>query len=368
MKILTVFNNKGGVGKTTLTFHLAYALSEIGQKVLLIDLDPQCNLTIYSLKEEAIGEIWTPEDPFVDDFKTARQNVPSAAFGDLIKSQRSIHFSLKPIEDGTAELDHLPPPVKLAQNLDLIPGRLTLHMYESKVSDRFNGIYSGDPLAIRTATSIRSMSKEYANAYGYDIIILDTSPSLGALNRNILSQADGFIIPGNPDLFSVYGIKNIGNALALWKKQFESIFSLLSDSKRSAFPERFVRFIGFTLYNAKRLQGSKTTNKLGIAQAHYNYAAKIPNVIFDAIDPSDMVQIDKSKLRDSIADGAVIYGHNTLPSMAQKYNLPMWLLPGFDGLESEDASTIRGNRKIYEATRDQYHIFAKDVIARLGAL
>ena len=49
MKILSVFNNKGGVGKTTLTYHVANALAEMGYKVLMIDADPQCNLTIYAL-------------------------------------------------------------------------------------------------------------------------------------------------------------------------------------------------------------------------------------------------------------------------------------------------------------------------------
>ncbi|WP_226941362.1 ParA family protein [Janthinobacterium violaceinigrum] len=46
MKILSVFNNKGGVGKTTLTYHLAHSLSELGNKVLIIDADPQCNLKL----------------------------------------------------------------------------------------------------------------------------------------------------------------------------------------------------------------------------------------------------------------------------------------------------------------------------------
>jgi len=368
MKILTIFNNKGGVGKTTLTYHLAHALAEAGQKVLMIDLDPQCNLTIYSLTEDQIADIWQPEDPFIDDFKTARSAASATDFNKIRSKPRSVHFMLKPIEDGTEELKKLPPPVTLNNNLDLIPGRLTLHMFESKVAERFSQVYSGDPLAIRTATSVRSIAEEYTKSHNYDVVIIDTSPSLGALNRNILSQADGFIIPANPDLFSLYGIRNIGSALALWKKQYDSIFALLSDAKRHDFSEKFVRFLGFTLYNARRLQGSKTTNELGIAKAHYNYAKQIPNTIASVLSSSQMAPLDENAFKNSIGDGSVIHGHNTLPSMAQKYHLPMWKLPSSDDLESGDASTIVGNRKIYEATQEAYGTFAKDVIFRLGVL
>ena len=62
MKVISVFNNKGGVGKTTLTFHLAHTLAELGYKVLLIDADPQCNLSIYGVPEDKIGEIWDKEE------------------------------------------------------------------------------------------------------------------------------------------------------------------------------------------------------------------------------------------------------------------------------------------------------------------
>lgn len=368
MKILSIFNNKGGVGKTTLTFHLAHALAEEGKRVLLVDLDPQCNLTIYALDEERIAEIWLPEDDFVDDFDAAKNRMTATEFEEFVSDPRSIHFHLKPIEDGVSDLEDLPPPIKLRSRLDLIPGRLTLHMFESKVAERFNAIYSGDPLAIRTATSIRNMAIQYSDLRDYDIVILDTSPSLGALNRNILSQSDGFLIPGNPDLFSLYGIRNIGSALTLWKRQFESAFSLLSDSKRGAFPRHFVRFIGYTLYNAKRLQGSKTTNNLGLATAHYNYARQIAEVIFEEIDESDMIAIERERLSESIGDRSVIHGHNTLPAMAQKYHLPMWKLPSSNNLEAGDVSTIQGNRRIYEATREKYRCFARDVIDRLEAI
>lgn len=334
----------------------------------MIDMDPQCNLTIYALDEDLIADIWVPEDEYIEDFKAAREADSQDKFQDLTQSIRSVHFSLKPIEDGTEELKSLPPPATLSSNLHIIPGRLTLHMFEGKVAERFSSVYSGDPLSIRTATSVRSMAEEYAKLYGYDIVIIDTSPSLGALNRNILIQADAFLVPANPDLFSVYGIRNIGSALKLWKRQYDSIFTLISDAKRHSFSKQFVKFIGYTLYNAKRLQGSKSTNSLGIAKAHFNYASQIPNTIIDAIPSEQLIDPNIFSLKDSIGGGAVIHGHNTLPSMAQKYHQPMWLLPDFQDLEADDASTIRGNRKIYEATRGAYATFAKDVIDRLGAV
>lgn len=366
VKIITVFNNKGGVGKTTLTFHAAHALAELGKKVLLVDLDPQCNLTIYSLSMENIADIWAPEDAYIEDFASSARD--GAQYESMRATARSVHFCLKPTEDGTADLPSLPPPVVVGQNLHLLPGRLTLHMFEAKVGERWSGVYTGDPLAIRTTTRIRSLALEYAEMHHYDFVILDTSPSLGALNRTILSLADAFIIPGAPDLFSLYGIRNIGSALSVWKKQFDSIFHFLSDQKKSSFPDKFVKFAGYTLYNARKLTGSKATNELGLAMAHYHYAQRIPDEIFSAIPESGMLPLPEEKLRSSIGDNAVIWGHNTFPSMAQKYNLPMWKLPHSGILEAEDRSTIGGNQQGYLATQVAYSKFAQDLLERLDAL
>lgn len=363
--IITIFNNKGGVGKTTLTFHLAHALGELGKKVLLIDLDPQCNLSIFSLSMEKIHDIWTAEDTFIEDFALAKESMPEEHFKRMLNEVRSAHFILKPTEDGTAELPELPPPAHVGQNVDLIPGRLTLHLFEAKIGERWSGVYQGDPLAIRTGTRVRQIAHEYAKKYNYDLVILDTSPSLGALNRNILSLADGFIVPCSPDLFSVYGIRNIGAALKAWRKQFESIFHFLSDSKRSQFPQRFVKFLGYTIYNAKRYSGSK--NPLGLAMAQYNYARQIPDTIYESIYPENMINVDKSVLYKSIGNDAVIHTHNTLPNMAQKYHKPIWLLPDVY-LEKDDSTTIVPNREIYYATKKAYHTFALDLLDRVGKL
>jgi len=143
LKSISVFNNKGGVGKTTLTYHLGHALGELGKKTLIIDLDPQCNLTIFALEEMQIYKIWRREDTYVDDFNSARQR--DASFDQVLKEPRSIHFILKPTEDGTAEIETLPPPIALTDNVHIIPGRLTLHLFEDKIASRWSDVYQGDP-------------------------------------------------------------------------------------------------------------------------------------------------------------------------------------------------------------------------------
>lgn len=364
MKTISVFNNKGGVGKTTLTFHLAHALAELGYRTLLIDLDPQCNLTIYGMDEETLRGIWAMEDDFVSDFKSAQEKLTPLQFSQLISQTRSVHFLLKPVEDGSSDLASLPPPFALANNLDLIPGRLTMHLFEDAIARRWSEVYQGEPLAIRTVTKPRELAAAYAKQFGYDFVIMDTSPSLGTLNRLVISTTDGFVIPCMPDMFSLYGIRNIGNALAVWKKQFDTIYHLLSTEKRKLFPDNFVRLLGFTIYNAKKYSGATVWD---LAQAHYNYAMEIPKAIAQYIPAEVRDYLTFNVWSHPIGETSIMHTHNTLPAMAQKYHVPIWLVPRAN-LDPADAPTILGNRYSYESTRDRYMQFAGDLLSRIGAL
>jgi cellulose biosynthesis protein BcsQ len=366
MKTLAVFNNKGGVGKTTLTYHTACAFAELGRKTLLIDLDPQSNLTLFGLTVEGLHKVWEKEEVFIDDFGRSRKEISKAKFQNILSANRSIHFLLKPSEDGTAELPELAQPVPLLPNLDLIPGRLTIHMFENKIASRWSDIYSGDPLAIRTVSEIRRICEAYANTKGYEFILIDTSPSLGILNKVIISTADAFMIPCMPDMFSLYGIKNIGKALDIWKKDFDTIQYLLSDEKRKYLPNNFVQFIGYTIFNAKKYSGTK--NRWNLAQAHYNYADQIPKTIMELISPELRSSLSDDILTQPIGEMAVMHSHSTLPNMAQKYRQPIWGVPAYDQLASEDKTTISGNRSKYEATKPAYLEFAADLLKRLEGL
>lgn len=365
MKTISIFNNKGGVGKTTLTFHLAHALSEIGKRVLIIDLDPQCNLTILSMDSEVLHKIWEEEDSFIDDFESARKGVSTSSFEKTTNATRSIHFLLKPTEDGVSDIVAVSAPYKLSNNLDLIPGRLTLHKYEEKVANRWSDALQGDPLAIRTLTKIRALAIQYAEKFSYDIVIFDTSPSLGTLNKLIISTTDGFVIPCMPDMFSLYGIRNIGDSLRKWKNQFDVLYGLLTPEKRALFPKDFVHLFGYTIYNAKKYSGKN--NNWDLAVAHYNYAEQIPSTIEKYIDKSIWDKLDHNTLRQPIGGTAVMHTHNTLPNMAQKYHVPIWQVPAYPSLETDDISTIAGNRTTYETTRVKYVQFAQDMLTRIGA-
>lgn len=364
MKLLSVFNNKGGVGKTTLTFHLAHALSELGHKVLLLDADPQCNLTIYSIPVEKIHNIWEEEDECIElGIEQFRKKKKASELDALHNKTRSLHYLLQPTIDGTGEFDKLPPPHKITAGLHLVPGRLSIHEFEEKVSTRWSDAYRGDALAIRTITKIRNIAEEYARKNKYDYVIIDTSPSLGALNKIIISTVDGFFVPAAPDMFSLYGIRNIGNSLRKWHEEFEIIYKLISSDKRKLFPQKFVRFLGYTIYNARKY--TKASSKWNLAQAHLKYALEIPTVIHKHIGEDIREDISDALLAEPIGGESIMHGHNTFATLAQHYRVPMWKIPLVKELDKDHQNTINGQKPDILATASKYHSFSQSLIERI---
>ena len=369
MKVISVFNNKGGVGKTTLTYHIGHALSELGNKVLMIDADPQCNLTIYAIKEEVIHEIWENEDAFIDNgFESTKKSLSSDDFARINNTPRSLHYLVKPTEEGTGDLEYLPPPYEITNSLAIIPGRLSLHLFEEKIAGRWTDLYRGEPLALRTITKIRELAEKYSEKHNYDYVIVDTSPSLGALNKSIISTVDGFFIPALPDLFSLYGIKNIGKALSSWQEEFDIIHQLISKEKRKSFPAQFVTFLGYTIYNAKKYASSN--NEWGLAEAHYNYAKQIPSTIRDNIKENLRKHLSEELLSSPIGGMEIMLTHNTFPSMAQYYHQPIWKVPDLvpNNVDQGHVNTLRGASARYRATGPAYKKFVTDLIKRIKLL
>lgn len=357
--IISVFNNKGGVGKTTLVYHLGNALASLGKKVLLCDLDPQCNLSINALDEERLSQIWENEDLAIRDFNQALKKNPKL-LKNVSKEYHSIHYLLKPVQDGVDDIVYSRP-VNLDSNIDLIPGRLSLQFYENFLSSRWAETFIGAPHALRAVSGIYNLMKHYQETYKYDFILVDTSPSLGDLNKLVISLSNYFFIPCSPDIFSIYGIRNIGASLSKWKKDFLGMFSLLRPEQRSLFPDKLVKVLGFSLYKAQQRNDAK--NKLHLPKGHYIHAIDIPKAIMKSFDSSDFA-VPETEIKDNIGGTSIVHTHNTMVGMAQKYHVPIWKVPFVTNLEKEDISTINPNKQRYENTKAAYQNFAMALIAR----
>lgn len=367
MKSISIFNNKGGVGKTTLSFHLGHALAALGKKVLMIDADPQCNLTLYCMDQEKLIEIWNEEENFIIDFEMAYGSRDDKSREKLYSDPRSLHFYLKPDEDGAAmsgKAEYVP--VVLRENIHLIPGRLSLHMFEEKLVSAWGNIFNQDPQAIRLATSIRNIANKTNEIIknrgqgwenGYDYIIIDTSPSLGRLNRLLISTSDVFVVPCTPDLFSLYGIRNIGRALKQWNEDYDKLTKVLSENNLKKFPVRPASFAGYVILNARKRSDSQ--NSWQLSKASYRFAQQIPEYIMKHIPDAKFTE------HPPIGGTAIMHSHAGMPSVSQNHHVPMWEVPSVANTEDDDYYSVMGSAPAYRGTQGKYTEFSLDLIRRI---
>ncbi|MFF0314275.1 ParA family protein [Micromonospora sp. NPDC005252] len=201
---VALFNNKGGVGKTTLTYHLAHMLQRLGHRVLAVDLDPQSNLTAAFLDDEALEDVWQ-ESNGASGAEEADQGAPTVA------------AAVKPIMEGMGDI--LPcRAVTIAEGLWLVAGDLTLSSFEDRLSEAWPKGFTGDPAALRTTTAFHRIIQAAAREVDADIVLIDVGPNLGAINRAALLAADTVLVPLAADLFSLRGLRNLGPTLRAWRR------------------------------------------------------------------------------------------------------------------------------------------------------
>lgn len=199
--VLTFFNNKGGVGKTSLVYHLAWMYAELGFTVLAADLDPQSNLTGMFLDEERVGELW-------------------GAGG----SRRTVYGALQPLLEGTGDIGepHLERP---QERLSLIVGDLSLSSAEDELSSQWPACLDRQPRAFRVISALWRIMQKAAASVCANIILVDVGPNLGALNRAVLVATDYVAVPLAADLYSLQGLRNLGPTLKNWRVEWEERLS-----------------------------------------------------------------------------------------------------------------------------------------------
>lgn len=215
---VALFNNKGGVGKTTLTYHLAHMLQRLGQRVLAVDLDPQSNLTAAFLDEDALGELW-------DEPQTPAWGGPhQPRLWPLVDGNPGTMASaVEPIMHGVGDIGQIRP-IPVTDGLWLAPGDLELSAFEDRLSDAWPRSFAGNDLAaVRVTTAFHRIIQKAAAEIAADLILIDVGPNLGAINRAALLAADAVLVPLAADLFSLRGLQNLGPTLRNWRAAWKDL-------------------------------------------------------------------------------------------------------------------------------------------------
>ena len=207
MKRIALFNHKGGVSKTTSAYHLGWMLSKMGKRVLLVDGDSQCNLTII-----AMGE---------DKFEKHLDETPENTLKELLKPAFKAQPKLLEAMDAVE--------VKGNENLFLIPGSFDLTEYDVALGMSFGFTDSIGTLS-NLPGSFNYLFQKYEEKYNIDYTIIDLNPSLSAINQTLFLTSDFFIVPTACDYFSKLAIKSLGNILPMWEQWAKNARSVLNDS------------------------------------------------------------------------------------------------------------------------------------------
>ena len=194
MKTVAFFNNKGGVGRTSLVYHLAWMFADQGRRVIAADLDPQASLSGMFLTEETMEEM--SGDP----------------------ARKTINEDIVPLFDGTGDIATDPHVEEISERIGLLTGDLSLSRQEEDLSSQWPLCLDGNRRAFRVTTAFARLIRRAGTQFDADLALVDVGPNLGALNRASLVACDCVIIPLAPDLFSLQGLRNVGPTLRIWRE------------------------------------------------------------------------------------------------------------------------------------------------------
>lgn len=208
MKSFVFFNNKGGVGKTTLGYHVAHMMARRGLRVVVLDYDPQCNISAAFVKADELEELWDEDASSYD---------PS----------RTVSGCIDNVRRGKGEL--LAPTLHRADDsLWLLPGHLRLSAFEQPLAEEWGRVSSmNNERALDVTLALARLAHLAADGIGADVVLVDVGPSLGALNRSALLACDAVVLPVAPDLFSLQGLRNVGPTLREWREDWHATLTMV---------------------------------------------------------------------------------------------------------------------------------------------
>lgn len=305
MKTVAFFNNKGGVGKTSLVYHLAWMFADHGIKTLAVDLDPQANLSAMFLDEDRLETLW-PDDEH-----------PNTVFG-----------AIRPILRGIGDIAQ-PHVEMITSKLGLLVGDLGLSRFEDKLSDAWPRCHNRDESAFRTMTAFHRLVRRGVD-WGAEIVLIDVGPNLGAINRSALIASDQVCLPLAPDLFSLQGLKNLGPTLRDWRAVWTDL--LTKAPADLSMPKGAMQPVGYIVMQHGILDSRPV-------KAYKRWMDRIPGIYREA------VLNEKAPITPSVAADpyclALLKHYRSLMPMAMEARKPIFFLKSADGAIGAHIEAVR---------------------------
>ena len=327
MKTVAFFNNKGGVGKTTLVYHLASMMAERGEVVLAVDLDPQANLTSMFLADETLERLWSKGE-----------------------HSQTIYGALRPIIRGIGDVQ-VPHVQRINLSLNLVIGDLALSTFEDKLSAAWPNCHNRDESAFRTMTAFHRAVRGAAAQVHATWVLIDVGPNLGAINRAALIASERVVIPLGPDLFSLQGLRNLGPSLRSWRQNWSELLTKNPDPSLEM-PQGEIEPLGYVV-----MQHGMRENRPPKAYQRWieRFPAEYRESVLSESNPSPVTaEQDPYCL-------AMLKHYRSLMPMAMEARKPVFLLKPADGAIGAH------NQAVHNAYND-FHRLAARIAERSGVV
>ncbi len=328
MKSIAFFNNKGGVGKTSLVYHLAWMFSKLDYRVIAADLDPQANLSGMFLDEESQTRIWTDTE------------------------QKTIDGDIAPLFKGMGDISNKPYIEKIDERIGLLPGALALSKREDDLSVQWPKCVDGDERAFRVTTAFARLVVGAGREFEADFALLDVGPNLGAINRAALIASDYVVIPLAPDLFSLIGLRNVGPTLREWRTAWQDRIKKKPASLNIDLPHGDMEPLGYIVMR-------HTTRLHRPVKAYSRWIEKMPMgyrkyVVGETSEGDGTLSIENdSNLLAHLKD------YHSLMPLAQEANKPMFMLKPADGV-------IGAQQNAVTSCSEDFHALARKIIQQIN--
>jgi chromosome partitioning protein len=315
----------GGIGRSSLVYHLAWMFADLGLSVIAVDLDLQSNLTSMFIDDERLETFW-----------------PDQSRG------KTIFGALQSLLQGSGDI--APPYVEnIANNIGLIVGDPALLAWEDELANQWRECLSGKPRAFVVTSAIWRVIEKAAIYRDASLVLIDVGPILGAVNRSAMIAAEHVIFPVAADLYSLHGLRNLGPVLSGWRQEWSE--------RRKHNPPKGVSIPSGAMTPKGYIVTQPAARLDQPFKGYDRRMARIPAVYREAVLNEDAGAT--IEVKDDPHCLATLKHYRSLMPLAQEARKPMFFLKPSDGALGGHA------RAVQECFKD-FRVLAQTIADRCG--